>query len=284
VKAFFILLIVFGCLVSTASAQSSEKLTITAKLEQGDVYSITGFIRDGKQNPVPNAVVSITTWSGTINTSSDQNGAYGYELPSPPLGGKFNVNIKAQKDGYLTGYTNTAFFVNAKPELNGTQSLGATFKIVPAAKIREDPIALKILQNIEQNKQQESERLKKLQEMNDRQKFIEAQREIANQNLLNDLGVWFEQFDPFNPRNAFRSFASQMDATVQDIYWAQYNFTETKTREGLVALQAVLDSGGTEHDARKAFYEKAATPRDELLKVNNEFNANYGIHNRDDSD
>jgi len=283
-KAFFILLIAFGCIVSTAGAQSSEKLFIATELDQGDNYSITGFIRDGKQNPVPGAVISITTWSGTVETSSDQNGAFVYDLPSPPLSGKFNVNIKAQKDGYLTGYTNTSFFVSAKPVLNEKQNLGATFKIVTADKIREDPIALKILKNIEQNKQQESQRLKRLQEMNDHQKFIEAQREIANQNLLNDLGMWFEQFDPFNPRNAFLSFASQMDATVQNIYWAQFNFTETKTREGLAALQAVLESGGSEQDARKAFYEKAATPRDQLLKVNNEFNANYGVHNNDNSD
>jgi len=283
-KAFFILLIAFGCVVSTAGAESFEKLVITTKLDQGDNYSITGFIRDEKQNPVPNAVVSIITWSGTIETSSDQNGAFMYELPSTPPSGKFNVNIKAQKDGYLTGYTNTSFFVSARPELSEKQNLGATFKVVTADKIREDPIALKILQNIEQNKQQESERLKRLQEINDRQKFIDAQREIANQNLLNDLGVWFEQFDPFNPRNAFLSFASQMDATVQTIYWAQFNFTETKTREGLAALHAVLESGGSEQDARKAFNEKAATPRDQLLKVNNEFNANYGVHNNDNSD
>ncbi len=277
-KAFLILLIASWCVVSTAGAQSFEKLVITTKLDQVDVYSITGYVRDGKQNPVPNAVVSITTWSGTIETSSDQNGAFMYEPPSPPLSGKFTVNIKAQKDGYLTGYTNTAFFASARPELSEKQSLGGTFKVVTADKMREDPIALKILQNIEQNKQQESERLKRLQENNDRQKFIDAQREIANQNLLNDLGAWFGQFDPFNPRNAFLSFASQMDATVQDIYWAQFNFTETKTREGLAALQAVLESGGSEHDARKAFYEKAATPRDQLLKVNDEFNANYGKH------
>jgi hypothetical protein len=87
--------------------------------------------------------------------------------------------------------------------------------------------------------------------------------------------MWFVQFDPFNPRNVFSSFASQMDETVQTIYWAQFNFTETKTKEGLAALQTVLDSGGTPQEARKAFYEKAATPRDELLKVNNEFNVNY---------
>jgi molecular chaperone DnaK (HSP70) len=137
-------------------------------------------------------------------------------------------------------------------------------------------VALKILQNIEKNKQQESERLKKLQERDEQQKFIERQREIANQNLLNDLSMWFEQLDPFNPRNAFASFASQMDSAVQDIYWAQFNFTETKTREGLAALQAVLDNGGSEQDARKAFYETAATPREHLLKINDDFNARYG--------
>ncbi len=276
-KAFLILLIGFSCIFGVTSAQPSEKLFITVKLEQGDTYSITGLIRDEKQNPVPESVVFITMWSGTMETTSDSNGAFEYKLPAPALNGKFNVNVKAQKDGYLTGYTNTSFFVNDKSKLNAQQKLGPTFKIVAADKIREDPMALKILQNIEQNKQQEAERLKKLQEIDAHQKFIEKQREIANQNLLNDLGVWFEQFDPFNPRNAFLSFASHVDAAVQDIYWAQFNFTETKTKEGLAALQMVLENGGTEQDARKAFYEKAATPRDQLLKVNNEFNANYVV-------
>ncbi len=276
-KAFFVLLIITGCIFGVAGAQPSEKLIITAKLGQGDARLITGLVMDEKQNPIPDAIVLITMWSGTVETTSDSNGAFTYELPTPPLNGKFNVNIKAQKDGYLTGYTNTSFFVNDKSESTEKQKLGTTFKVVTTDKIRGDPMALKILQNIEQNKQQESERLKKLQEINDRQKFIEKQREIANQNLLNDLGVWFEQFSPFNPRNAFLTFASQMDSTVQNIYWAQFNFTEAKTREGLAALQAVLDNGGSEQDARKAFYEKAATPRDQLLKANDEFNTNYYV-------
>jgi len=284
VKAFLILAIVFVCIFSAADAQTSEKLFITAKLDQGDIYSISGFIRDSTQNPVQGVVVSITTWSGVVEITSDSNGAFVYELPTPPLNGKFNVNIKAQKDGYAAGYTNTSFFVNSKPELTENQKLAPTFKVLTADKIRDDPLASKILQNIEKNKQQEDERLKRLQKLNEHQKFVEMQRETANQNLLNDLGMWFEQLDPFNPRNAFLSFASQMDATVQDIYWAQFNFTETKTREGLAALQAVLDSGGTEHDARKAFYEKAATPREQLLKVNNEFNKNHRATQYDNFD
>jgi hypothetical protein len=266
------MLVAIGCVFGTTSAQSPEKLLVTVKLEQNDAYVISGLVRDEGQNPVQNARVFITTWSGTIETASDSKGAFSYELPSSPLSGKFSVNVKAQKDGYVDGHTNTSFFVNEKPAKNEDRPLGATFKIVTADKMRDDPLALKILQNIEQNKQQESERLKKLQEMNERQKFIEQQREIANQNLLADLSAFLVQFDPFNPRNAFVSFVSQMDVTVQDIYWAQFNFTETKTKEGLAALQAVLDGGGTKQEARKAFYEKAATPRDQLLKANDGFN------------
>lgn len=271
------MLVAVGCVFSVASAQSPEKLLITVKLEQNETFVISGVVRDVGQNPVQNAGVFITTWSGTIETASDSNGMFSYELPSAPLSGKFSVNVKAQKDGYVDGHTNTSFFVNDKR--NENPPLGATFKIVTADKMRDDPLALKILQNIEQNKQQESERLKKLQEMDEKQKFIEKQREIANQNLLADLGALLVQFDPFNPRNAFVSFVSQMDATVQDIYWAQFNFTETKTKEGLAALQAVLDGGGTEQEARKAFYEKAATPRDQLLKANNDFNTSNRLKN-----
>ncbi len=271
-KVFLIMLVAIGCVLGTASAQSPEKLLVTVKLEQNDAYVISGLVRDEGQNPVQNARLFITTWSGTIETTSDSKGAFSYELSSAPLSGTFSVNVKAQKDGYVDGHTNTSFFVNEKPAQNENRQLGATFKIVTADKMRDDPLALKILQNIEQNKQQESERLKKLQEMNEKQKFIEQQREIANQNLLADLGAFLVQFDPFNPRNAFVSFVSQMDVTVQDIYWAQFNFTETKTKEGLAALQAVLDSGGTKQEARKAFYEKAATPRDQLLKANDDFN------------
>ncbi|MEW6043972.1 MAG: carboxypeptidase-like regulatory domain-containing protein [Thermoproteota archaeon] len=255
-----------------ASAQSQDKLIITAKFEQGDPSSIYGLVTNEGRKPIGNATVYVTTEFGTTETKSNADGIFVFVLPQHPESEKFNANIKVQKDGYQSSHINTAFFVNSK---NDSDKLGSSYKILTADKIKEDPIALKILQNIEQNKQQEEKRLKRLQEITEQQQFIEQQRQLAEQDLLKDLGLWFEQLDPFNPRNAFASFVSQVDATVQDIYWAQFNFTETKTKEGLAALQAVLDSGGTPQEARKAFYAKAATPRDELLKLNNELNSEY---------
>lgn len=276
-KVLLVLLFAFGCIIGAANAQVSEKLLISVKLDQEMTQSITGLITNEKHEPVADVSVHITTTFGTVMVKSDLNGSFVYTMPGFPSEENLNVSIKAQKEGYLTGYTNTSFFVKDKPSLYANKTLGSDFKILTADKIKDDPIAFKILQNIEQNKQQEEKRQKRLQEIDEYQKYLEEQRRIADQNLLNDLGVWFEQFDPFRPRNAFSSFVSQMDATVQDIYWAQFNFTETKTKEGLAALQAVMNSGGSPQDARKAFYENAATPRSDLLNINNVFNLNYGV-------
>lgn len=271
-KPILILIIAITCVVGFANAQSGGKLIITAKFEQGKPPSINGLVTDELRKPVGNATVFITTEFGTTETKSNQDGIFVFVLPDQPGSAKFNANIKVQKDNYQDSHINTAFFVNDQIDSN---KLGASYKILTADKIKEDPIALKILQNIEQNKQQEEKRLKRIQEIKEQQQFIEQQRQIAQQDLLKDLGLWFEQLDPFNPKNAFATFVSQMDAAVQDIYWAQFNFTETKTKEGLAALQAVLDSGGTPQEARKAFYDKAATSRDELLNLNNKLNSVY---------
>ncbi|HEX9846764.1 MAG TPA: hypothetical protein VGA92_09955, partial [Candidatus Nitrosotenuis sp.] len=106
-------------------------------------------------------------------------------------------------------------------------------------------------------------------------KFIEEQRQIANQDLLADLQSMVEQFDPFNPRNVFSSFVSGFDSTIKNIYWGQFNFTETKTKEGLAALEQVLNNGGTMQDARNAFYETAAISQSEINKLNDELNTKY---------
>lgn len=268
-KLFLIFTIAVMCVFSVASAQISERLVITAKYEQ-ETTSITGLVSNENREPISNATVFITTEFGLAETQSNSSGVFVYVLPEQPTD-KFTTNIKVQKEGYQTSQINTAFFV--KNKVNST--IGTSFKVITADKMREDPIASKILQNIEQSKQQEEAYKKRLQEINEQQKFIEEQRRLAEQDLLKDLGFWFEQFDPFNPRNAFATFVSHVDTTVQDIYWAQFNFTEAKTKEGLAALQAVLDSGGTPQEARKAFYEKAATPRDELLELNNKLNAEH---------
>jgi hypothetical protein len=278
-KIFLALIFVLIGLVNIANGQVNEKLLISVNLQTNGDHPplISGTIKNEKGEPIEGAIVTISSSLETIETKSDSDGMFIYGLSSMPTESKFNVSLKAQKDGYLTGYANTSFFVknDDQPKAETTKPLGTNFKVASGDEIKNNPIAFKILQNIELNKQKEAERQKKLQEIEERQKFLEEQRQIANQAMLNDLQDWFAQFDPFQPRNVFASFASQFDATLQTIYWAQFNFTEAKTNEGLMAFQQILNTGGTVQDARNAFYEKAAIKQSDINNLNNDLNAKY---------
>jgi hypothetical protein len=277
-KVFLILVFVLVSFVGMANAQVAEKLLVSVSLQTGENNTpiISGVIKNEEGDPIGDTIIQISSVVGMAETKSDTDGKFVYNMPILPTGDKFNIGVKAQKEGYLAGYANTSFFVRQENQTSAeTKPIDSGFKVVTTDKIKNDPIAFKILQNIELNKQKEEERQKRLQEIEARQKFIEEQRQLANQDLLVDLQSMFEQFDPFNPRNVFSSFVSGFDSTIQNIYWGQFNFTETKTKEGLVALEQVLNSGGTMQDARNAFYETAAISQYEINKLNDELNAKY---------
>jgi len=277
-KVFLVLVFILIGFINTANAQVTEKLLVSVGLQtnENNTPVISGIIKNEKGNAIGDAIIQISSVIGTAETKSDADGKFIYHMPILPSEDKFNISVKAQKEGYLTGYVNTSFFVQNKNQTNTeSKPLDSGFKVVTSDKIKNDPIAFKILQNIELNKQKEEERQKRLQEIEERKKFIEEQRQLANQDLLADLQSMVEQFDPFNPRNVFSSFVSGFDTTIQNIYWGQFNFTETKTKEGLAALEQVLNNGGTMQDARNAFYETAAISQSEINKLNDELNAKY---------
>ena len=278
---YMIVLIAMLSLVGIANADLGEKLTISVSLETNGDHPpvISGYIKNENGQPVGNAEVLISSSLESIKVNSDEDGFFVYNLSATPSENKFSVSVKAQKEGYQTGYANTSFYVNGveQPIDNTSQETSASY--ANSDSLKNDPIAQKILQQIEMNKQKEAERQKKLDEIAAREKFFEEQRQLANQDLLNDLGGWFEQFDPFNPRNAFASFATQFDSGLQSIYWGQFNFTESKTNDGLAAFQQVLDAGGSIFDAKRAFYENASISQDEMNDLNNDLNAKYAKNN-----
>ncbi|MDE1868077.1 MAG: hypothetical protein KGI08_10275 [Thaumarchaeota archaeon] len=87
---------------------------------------------------------------------------------------------------------------------------------------------------------------------------------------------WLVQFNPFTPQNAYATFVSQVNQTVQSIFWGQFNFTEQKTNQGLSAMNQVLQNGGTSDQARNALAQNAQSSRSEITKVNNDLNVKYG--------
>ncbi|MGQ0638991.1 MAG: carboxypeptidase-like regulatory domain-containing protein [Nitrososphaerota archaeon] len=267
-------------ITSNALAIPMGSLVISVRSEKSSIGVeerpiIEGTVTDQASKPVSNVLVNISTAAGTGGTKTDVGGKFRYEFSNSFQPGQYIVNVKAQKDGYGVGLKSTTFFVKGIPSTQTQNQL--QLKTVSGDKIKNDPIASKILKNIEITQKRQAEQGKKLKQIEENKKFLDQQRALADKELQNDLGSWFTSLDPFAPRNAYASFVSQINQTFQGLFWEQFNFTEQKTNDGLAAMFQVLNNGGSEQEARKAFIQNASTSRNELLKVNNDLNVKYGF-------
>jgi len=283
-RVLLVLVLPLLLITSSALAIPMGSLVISVKSEKSSIGVeerpvIEGTVTDQASKPVSDVLVNISTAAGTVGTKTDVSGKFRYEFSNSFLPGQYTVNVKAQKDGYGVGLKSTTFFVKGIPSTQTQNQL--QLKTVSDDKIKNDPIASKILKNIEITQKRQTEQEKKLKQIEENKNFLDQQRALADRKLQNDLSSWVASLDPFAPRNAYASFVSQVNQTFQRLFWEQFNFTEQKTNAGLEAKMQVLNSGGTIAEAKKAFNEKASSPRSEIIKVNNDLNVKYGFAKKD---
>ena len=264
-----------------ASAIPMGSLVVSVKpekstLEPSEIPAVLGTVTDQASKPIADALVNISTSHGTVGVVTDAEGKFRYQYAEPVSPNQYVVNVKAQKDGYGIGLAKTTFFVKGTPI-----STPQNFQTISGDKINQNPTASKILKSIETAQKRQAAQEEKIKKIEENKKFIEEQRALANQDLQNDLQGWLTQFDPFTPRNAYASFVSEVNQTVQSIFWGQFNFTDQKINDGHAAQTQVLQNGGSNGEARKAFIQKATSTRNEIIQVNNDLNVKYGHANKD---
>ncbi len=101
----------------------------------------------------------------------------------------------------------------------------------------------------------------------------------STSNDTNATVAWLSQFSPFTPQNAYATFVSQINQTVQAIFLGQFNYTMQKTDDGLAAMNQVEQAGGNLSQAREAFDENATISRSNITTVNNNLNIQYAHAN-----
>ncbi len=286
-KVLIALVLPLLLITSNALAIPMGSLVISVRSEKSSISVeeqpvIEGSVTDQASKPMSDVLVNISTAAGTVETKTNASGKFRYEFSNSFPPGQYIVNVKAQKDGYGVGLKSTTFFVKGIPTLQTQNQL--QLKTVSGDQIKNDPIASKILKNIEITQKRQAEQEKKLKQIEENKKFLDQQRALADKELQNDLNGWFASLDPFAPRNAYVSFVSQINQTFQGLFWEQFNFTEQKTNEGLAAMFQILDNGGSKQEARKAFIQKASSSRAEIIKVNNDLNVKYGFTDKKTQD
>ena len=281
--AVILSLVMFSTIVSYAYSTFGD-LVITAwplnnPLENGEFPIIVGNVKDQGGNPVSDVQVKVSFATETITSTTNNVGSFYIELETPAQPGDYNVNVLSTKEGYGMNVISTSYFVNGIPPTTTEFDLSEInqFPSLIEEGLTKNPLSQIILQHMEKVKIQQEEAAKKQLEIQNRENFLDEQRQISQTVLKEDL-LSFEKESEFNaPRLAFDRFVQSVDETVQVIFWGQFNLTEKQYSDAYAAKQTAIDNGETSVNAMKIFQEKAAITKNEIVDYNSELNVKYGF-------
>jgi len=154
---------------------------------------------------------------------------------------------------------------------------GNTNTILASDNIKNDPTAMKILQNIELFKQRYAAIQQKQQLVDQQNQLIEQQRKLAGEYLQADLAGMNNGNNLATPKNAYAVFVSHVDNSAQNLFWEQFNFMQAKVQNGKDAMNKVLKNGGTMQEALQAYNNEAAIHKDQLISINKDLNVKYNL-------
>ena len=150
--------------------------------------------------------------------------------------------------------------------------------------IKNDPGMMKILYNIELFKQQYAALQLKQDILAQQKSMIDAQRKVANSYLQADLASSNNLNDMTNPKNAYAGFVSKVDSSAQNVFLGEFAYMQAKASQGKLAMNKVLQNGGTKDQALKAYYGAASTQNTELVSVNKDINIKYQLADKTTQD
>ncbi|MGI0083192.1 MAG: hypothetical protein ACREAG_07820 [Nitrosopumilaceae archaeon] len=151
------------------------------------------------------------------------------------------------------------------------------FTIVTGKELKKNPMAIKIIQNIEIAKKRLAEMQDAQKQKTEQQKFIEEQRMIAKAQLEKDLERLNKQNEDFTPRNAFARFTLGLNSTHHAIFWDQFNYMSEKIKIANLAKETILQNGGSYDEAHAEFVKYASMSRVDMIKYVADLNIKYGF-------
>jgi len=152
-----------------------------------------------------------------------------------------------------------------------------TNTILASDNIKNDPTAMKILQNIELFKQRYAAMQQKQQLVDQQNQLIEQQRKLAGEYLQADLAGMNNGNNLATPKYAYAVFVSHVDNSAQNLFWEQFNFMQAKVQNGKDAMNRVLKNGGTMQEALQAYNNEATVHKDQLVSINKNLNVKYNL-------
>jgi len=143
-----------------------------------------------------------------------------------------------------------------------------------------DPIAQKILENIEISKQilydlQNPQRI-----VTERELYIDQQRQIAQQLLQEKLDRMNKSYANNTPRAAFEKMVAKYPEQYHDYLWELFDYFYSKVTTAREYRDNFLAYGGSYREAQQVFIEYATITKAERIQFAHETALKYGLINK----
>ena len=236
-------------LVSTASAKmtNAQAQAMLGVAIQNDTLTF--------MSPTQAQLLALAYQNGTAANSGDQSIAL------------VNVNLAAlNSTGAVSNLTSSG---------NVTQ-----FTTLVGPSLQNDPMAQKILQEIQVSKQQVANILGNETAATDNNELVQQQRVAAASQLKQDLTALQQSTASTTPSAAYSSFLSTIpNNATQGVFEGEFDFMQQRVDAANAAMQNVLANGGSLDQAMQTFDSYAAVNREQVVQINNNLNVEYGLAN-----
>ena len=145
--------------------------------------------------------------------------------------------------------------------------------------LKNNPMAAKILSEIEYSKKQIAELQKNQKDQEANQKLVAQQRLIAKQLEDQAYQILQTQVAQNSSDNAFSRFLDSIPSNdTKLVFQDEFAFTKQRVDAGHVAMHKILANGGTYEEAIREFSKYAAIRHIEMVSLNQALNDKYIQH------
>jgi hypothetical protein len=161
---------------------------------------------------------------------------------------------------------------------NVTGAGSTQFTTLAGPNLQNNPMTVKILQEIEISKRQVANILGNQTAAQLNQQLVLQQRQAAASQLKQDLSILATESASTTPDAAYASFLQTVgNNKTQSVFQDEFSFMKQRVTVANTAMESVLDGGGSIDQALAAFDKYATVNHVQMVGLNNELNVEYGL-------
>jgi hypothetical protein len=163
---------------------------------------------------------------------------------------------------------------------NTSNASSIQFTTLAGPSLQSNPIAMKILQEINMSKRQVANILGNETADKLNQQLVLQQRQAASSQLKQDLTTLEQASAPTSSDVAYANFLTTVsDNRTIPVFQAEFNFMKQRISVANTAMQNTLNNGGSLDQAFAVFNQYATINHVQMVSLNNELNVVYGLAN-----